>query len=193
MNNMGCHGGGGRGGSRGSGGSKNSYSFPTKSEYGKDEGNFSVSINNLKEEGIDSGSLSGSTVNDSIQKKMDNLGIDVTVNVPKYQAASERQLDYANKLAEKAVMVEANNILSIIKKKDSNGSSLLQSQGAKDRGIKTAQDFANFRMQNSPLIKTVLNSKTAGEVIDSLKSNRAVDNFELVKSSPLAKKIKSTR
>lgn len=189
---------GGRGSSSGmsggnSGGSKNSYSFPTKSEYGKDEGNFSVSINNLREEGIDSDRLSGSTVNDSIQKKMDDLGVDVTVNVPKYQAASERQLDYANKLAEKAVMAEANNILSKIKKKDSNGNSFLKSQGAKDRGIKTAQDFANYRMQNSPLIKTVLNSKTAGEVIDSLKSYSVVNNFELVKSSPLAKKVKSTR
>ena len=90
-------------------------------------------------------------------------------------------------------MAEANNILNNIKIKDSNGNSFLQSQGAKDRGIKTAQDFTNYRMQNSPLIKTVLNSKTAGEVIDSLKSNRVVNNFELVKSSPLAKNVKSTR
>lgn len=190
---------GGRGGSSGmsggggSGGSKNSYSFPTKSEYGKDEGNFSVSINNLREEGIDSDRLSGLAVNDSIQKKMDDLGVDVTVNVPKYQAASERQLDYANKLAEKAIMAEANNILSKLKKTDSNGTPFLKSQAAKDRGIKTAQEWADYRMKNSSVIKTVLNSKTAGEVIDSLKSNKAVNNFELVKSSPLAKKVKSTR
>lgn len=192
MNDMGaCHGGGG---GKGKGSSiKNSYSFPTKSEYGKDEGNFSVSINNLREEGMDSFLLSVLAVNDSVQKKLDDLGVDVTVNVPKYQAASERQLDYANKLAEKAIMVEADNILSKLKRKDSSGNGILSSQGAKDRGIKTAQDWANYRMKNSKLINTVLNSKTAGEVIDSLKSNEAVSDFVLVKSSPLARKIKSTR
>ena len=167
------------------------YSMPQKSVIGADDPAFTVSVNTFKDNRIDEESIRQfGKYTDAMQDMIKETGVDVEINIPKYEASSDRQLAYANSLAEKAVYAEVNKMLSNVNK--AKGTDVLKNY-AKERGIEaTAQGFAEYKMKNGSLMKTVLEAKTASEVIDKLKNNKAIMNLPNTWKSGLSSTTKST-